>query len=78
MRINRKLCELTTSSKEYKIYHLGLDPWNECFCCLKKGYKKKAGRVFRPYHNKAGNCRYGNAHKSWKNYRKTQYRESLR
>jgi hypothetical protein len=81
MKVNRRKLELATSSKEYKIYHLALEPWSECSCTIKRWYSNhkwcsKAGRIFRPYHNKAGNCRYGNSHKSWKNYRKTQYRNN--
>jgi len=77
MKVNRKKLEKAVTSKEYKIYNRDNDPYPECYCKLKCSwtkYKSKEGFIFRPFHNKAGNCRYGNSHKSWKNYRKTQYK----
>ena len=77
MKTNRAKLNAAITSKEYKVYNNFDDPWLECSCTVKRRYK---GRIykkpkFRPYHNRAGKCRYGNGHKSWKNYRKTQYRE---
>lgn len=87
MKVNRKALEdFSTTRKEFKIYWKGIDPYPECVCSYhtfiapsthfifkKRGWKKRRKQL-RPYHNNAGNCRYGNSHKSWKNYRDTQYR----
>jgi len=76
----KKLDDFSINRRVFKIYWKGFDPYCECVCTKHKfdkpfrwlRYKKR--RELRPYHNKSGNCRYGNSHKSWKNYRKTQYR----
>ena len=73
MKINRKRLENALTSKEFKIYWKGIEPYPECFCTTHKRCKRPKHGL-RPYHNRAGMCRYGNSHKSWKNYRKTQYR----
>ena len=78
----KKLEDFYIGRREFKIYWYGIEPYPECVCrkhafekpfrwLIYRRYKK---RKLKPYHNKAGNCRYGNSHKSWKNYRKTQYR----
>lgn len=76
MKTNRKKLENAKSSREYKIWNYDLEPYPECSCLLKKWYKfkDKSNIIFRPFHNKKDHCRYGNSHKSWKNYRKTQWR----
>lgn len=79
----KKLEDFSISRREFKIYWYGIEPYPECFCTTNHQYKKPfrwliyrwyKKRDLRPYHNKSGKCRYGNSHKSWKNYRKTQYR----
>ena len=76
MKVNRKRLENSFTSKEFKIYWKGIEPYPECFCITHKRCRRNHIRnhKLRPYHNRAGKCRYGNSHKSWKNYRKTQYR----
>lgn len=87
MRKNRKKLEdFSITRKEFKIYWWCIEPYPECVCTyhrhippsthyiFEKRYGKRRNRQLRPYHNRVDKCRYGNSHKSWKNYRKTQYR----
>jgi len=64
MRYNRAKLEKAVTSKEFKIYWLALDPYEDGWY----------GRKKNPCPNKAGNLREKNEGKSWKNYRKHQWR----
>ena len=72
MKTNRANLEKAVTSKEYKIINNFDDPWSECCCPCRV---RRNGSKYRPGHTKTGKCRHGNGHKSWKNYRMTQYRE---
>lgn len=82
MKIQRKRLEdFSIGRREYKIWSGGIEPYSECVCTKHKFDRpfrwlryKRRNKQLRPFHNNGGNCRYGNSHKSWKNYRETQYR----
>jgi len=76
-KFRKKLEEFSITNREFKIYWMGIEPYPECVCIRHKDlrpFTKKRKGGLRPYHNKADKCRYGNSHKTWKNYRKTQHR----
>ena len=64
MRKNKAKLEKAITSKEFRIFWLALDPW-----CDEWWYGKK-----EPSPNWMGNYRRINDCKSWKNYRKKQWR----